>query len=606
MSGFFGILRTDGAAIDRELLDRVARSLEFRGLDGTTSWNKQNAGCCFTFLETATLRQARVQPVTLDQLTWAIGEVRLDARRDLIAELQQKGRQVEENATDQELLLHAWSLWGEGALPRILGDFSFGIWDARSRSLTCARDFAGARPFYYAQGPGVFCFSNTLQVLPRVPGISSELDPLFLHDFLLDGQCRDAERTTWRSVRRLPPGHCLQLANGKLGVRRFLQLPVEEPLRFQRPEEYLENFRELLAQAVTARLPQGKASLYLSGGLDSASVCALAARVSSRELKAFTVSWRPLMDDPEPEFATQTARHLGLAHEIVEEAEFSPPSGGLEAPPEPSAEHLLGPNDCFYRWVAAHARVVLSGDGGDNVLDGQSWPYLKYLWSRGDWLEIARSFGAYSVGHGKFPALHGGFRARLRGWFRLHEEHEQSPAWLNPEFASLAQKEWEARPGPGESLPEHPLHPQAYRGLHSGFWGGVLEEEDAGWTRVLLETRAPFLDVRLLKFLLRLPPVPWCIHKELTRQAMRPLLPVEILTRPKTPLVEDPLQVCQQKAAWTPAIPKIPPKEVSVFVEWNPWLATLENSKGLLTWENLYPLALAYWFKAIENSGGIQ
>jgi len=177
----------------------------------------------------------------------------------------------------------------------------------------------------------------------------------------------------------------------------------------------------------------------------------------------------------------------------------------------------------------------------------------------------------------------------------------EMPAWLNPEFARRT-----ADPGGkaerARTLPVHPVHPQAYLGLHSGFWGSVLEEEDAGWTGILLESRAPFLDVRLLQFLLRLPPVPWCMHKELIRRAMSGMLPVEILQRKKTPLVADPLQACQQKAAWRPQVTKNPPKRLEEFVEWKSWLATLENSKGLLSWENLYPLALADWLKAIVKT----
>ena len=157
-----------------------------------------------------------------------------------------------------------------------------------------------------------------------------------------------------------------------------------------------------------------------------------------------------------------------------------------------------------------------------------------------------------------------------------------------------------------DALPEHPTHPDAYERLHSGYWANVLEEEDAGWTRVHLETRAPLLDLRLLKFLLRLPPVPWCVHKEIMRQSMRELLPVEILRRPKTPLMLDLLEAVQKQSGWRPEIEKKPPQTMAEFVKWSSWLATLENPKGLLTWENLYPLFLSRWLKGIENEGGIQ
>ena len=171
-------------------------------------------------------------------------------------------------------------MWSEGALAKIRGDFSFALWDASRQSLVCARDFAGARPFFYAWRGGVLRFSNTLSALRLDPGISDALDDLFVRDLLLTGLCNDPTRTVWRDVRRLPAGHRLVLSGGQIQVQRFLHLSIEEPLRFKQAGECLENYHDLLAQAVGDRLPEGKASLYLSGGLDSSSVCATAARVA--------------------------------------------------------------------------------------------------------------------------------------------------------------------------------------------------------------------------------------------------------------------------------------------------------------------------------------
>ena len=612
MSGFFGIVRTDGAAVDQSPLDRITQRLEFRGPDGTSTWRKDNVGFCFTFLDTQTPHQSRQQPVNLAGRYWLVGEVRLDSRKEIVADLRANGERLDDETPDAEVVLHSWRAWGETALSKIAGDFSFALWDAEAKSLCCARDFTGARPFYFAEGAGFFCFSNTLQILRGVPGVSSELDDLFVRDFLLDGLCKDLERTVWRGVRRLRAGFRLNFSATNMDIRRFVQLPIEEPLRLKHPEEYLENFRELLERSVADRLPNDNVSLYLSGGLDSATVCATAARLASklehaRALKAFTVSCRPLMDDPEPEFAKLTSRHIGLEHEILEE-EFPPRNDqtqGVPAP-EPSAELFLGRGDRFYARIAAHSRIVLSGDGGDNVLEGQAWPYLKYLWARGDWNWLVGDFGAYFKAHGKLPPLRGGFRARFRQPFRKETSGEKLPNWLNEDFSKRVQAQSAEMRTSADSLPAHPTHPDAYERLHSGYWASVLEEEDTGWTRVYLETRAPLLDLRFLKFLLRLPPVPWCVHKEMMRQAMRGLLPVEILQRPKTPLVQDLLEAIQQKSGWRLEIEKKPPQRLAEFVKWTSWLATLENSKGLLTWRNLYPLYLSRWLKAIENDCGIE
>jgi hypothetical protein len=180
------------------------------------------------------------------------------------------------------------------------------------------------------------------------------------------------------------------------------------------------------------------------------------------------------------------------------------------------------------------------------------------------------------------------------------------PAWLNEGFAERGRAESEASFRERPRLEEHPLHPDAYRALHGGYWASVHETEDAGCTGVLLETRAPLLDLRMLRFLLRVPPVPWCINKELCRRAMKGGLPERVLARPKAPLGEDPLELCWRRDGWRPNPEKKPPKMVHEFVKWNSWLATLEGAKGYFQNEYLYPLTFSLWLKAIEKGKGIQ
>jgi asparagine synthase (glutamine-hydrolysing) len=606
------MVRCDGVSVEPGFLEGVAQRLRFRGPDGGQIWAKEGLGTCFSYLETGTRHQSRIQPVRLAERYTLLGEVRLDARKRLVEELQESRLTAKEETSDEELLLLAWSAWGEGALAKILGDYSFAIWDAVQKSLCCARDFNGPRPFFYALRSGVFYFSNTMQALQMVPEISGELDDAFVRDFLLEGFCKDPARSVWRDIRRLPSGHLLQFAGGSLQVRRFLQLAVEEPLHLKEPGEYLENYRELLVQAVADRLPEGKVSLYLSGGLDSSSVCAVAAQMAlargpSGKLKAFTISWRPLLDDPEPRFAQIAARHLNLPHEIFEENTILPCDAiAPEAAPEPTSELFLDRACRIFKKIAAHSPVVLSGDGGDNVLTGQAWPYFQYLRARGEWAEIARTFGGYLAGHWRIPPLRGGFRGKFRHWFGAEATARETPSWLNDGFSKSCGSQTSESGTVLEPLDAHPVHPQAYASLHSGYWASVLEGEDAGWTGVNLETRAPLLDLRLLRFLLRLPPVPWCIDKELTRRAMSAWLPTEILKRPKSPLLQDPLEACQERAGWRPQPVENPPKLIHEFVNWKDWLATLETSKGFLQWSQLYPLSLSLWLKEIENQEGIQ
>ena len=278
----------------------------------------------------------------------------------------------------------------------------------------------------------------------------------------------------------------------------------------------------------------------------------------------------------------------------------------MASTPEPSSEFFLERDRRFRRTISQHARVALSGDGGDDVLLGQSWPYLKYLYGRGEWAEILRSFGGYFGSHGRFPPLRGGFRKKLRRLAGAKDETEKLPSWLDEEFTKRGRVEADENLREHPQLDEHPLHPDAYRALHRGYWASVHESEDAGCTGVPLESRAPLLDLRLLKFLLRVPPVPWCVNKELCRRAMKGGLPGRVLTRRKAPLLEDPLELCWQRDGWRPDPGKNPPKMMHEFVKWRSWLTTLESAKGYFRYECLYPLSFSLWLKAIEKGRGIQ
>src|ERR1700739_2264602 len=129
MSGFFGIVRADGTAVEPRFLEHVAQRLRFRGPDGAVTSANDGLCACFTYLETGTRHQSRSQPVRLGERYTLLGEVRLDARKQIIEELQENRLAAPPESSDEQLVLLAWSVWGEGTLSKILGDYSFAIWD---------------------------------------------------------------------------------------------------------------------------------------------------------------------------------------------------------------------------------------------------------------------------------------------------------------------------------------------------------------------------------------------------------------------------------------------------------------------------------------------
>src|SRR5438874_2581685 len=149
MSGMTGIFNRDGAPVDRDLLSRMTAYMGFRGPDAQEIRTSGGIGFGHTLLRTTWESETENQPYVLEDV-WITADARIDAREDLIRHLQAAGRHPSQNASDPELILHSYHAWSEQCLDRLLGDFSFAIWDQRARRLFCARDHFGIKRFYYS------------------------------------------------------------------------------------------------------------------------------------------------------------------------------------------------------------------------------------------------------------------------------------------------------------------------------------------------------------------------------------------------------------------------------------------------------------------------
>jgi asparagine synthase (glutamine-hydrolysing) len=590
----------------------MAQTLVFRGPDGTHITTKPGAGFCFTFLRTGPAPQCPSQPCSLDGRVWLLGDVRLDGRDDLRRKLEQYGDEISRNVTDEELVLRAWHRWREDALPDLMGDYSFALWDAEARQLCCARDLMGSRPFFYAQAGSRLYFSNTLNTIRCAPDVSRALDGHFIGDFLLQGSCADTGLTAFRHIARLPAGHLLRYSKGKLRIERYTSLQLEEPLWLNRSEEYVEQFFSLLRQAVVDRLPDGSVAVLLSGGLDSTCIASMATRClkerpGSLALRAYTFDCQPLLDDKEGILATRAASHLGIPIRVCYQSESLPFAGFEDSQimPEPSGEPYLDLQREQNRRIALHARVVLTGYGGDGVLTGQAWPYLVYLVRARRWWRAAKDFGGYSLKHGRMPPLRAGFRATLHRWMHRPDPMAEYPQWLAPKFENdlLLRERWLDLQQTPQKL--HPFYPDAYETLRGGYWPGILECEEAAWHGTHVQSRSPLLDVRIQRFLLRVPPVPMCIDKELLRRAMDGMLPDEIRFRRKTPLAGDPVAQQLKNGSWAPRL-GIPAQSTLQFVDWPRFTASLQNNPISYQAPELRAISLQYWLKGVEKEHGIQ
>src|SRR5215510_11768612 len=196
MSGIVGIVNTNGAPVDLELLWRLTRSMTFRGPDAQDVWLDRNVGLGHTMLRTTFASATEQQPATLDGSIWLTADARLDAREDLLEKLRTARTQLlpltqsttpnsSLNLNDAQLILYAYHTWGEGCVDHLLGDFAFAIWDARNQQLCCARDHFGVKPFYYAKRGPEFIFGSSPNCLLSHPSISKRLNDQAIGDFLL-------------------------------------------------------------------------------------------------------------------------------------------------------------------------------------------------------------------------------------------------------------------------------------------------------------------------------------------------------------------------------------------------------------------------------------
>src|SRR5882672_92075 len=166
MSGFAGIVKF-GAEAERSAIDvnrgaRIAKEIAFRGPDGQMEWSHLGVEFWFSFLKTGSAPQTKSQPLSFDGRVWLLGDVRLDGREGVIRRIEQTGKKIESNTSDEALVLHVLHASGESGVAALDGDFSFVLWDERAKKLCGFRDLTGGKPFFYCESDGALSFSNTL------------------------------------------------------------------------------------------------------------------------------------------------------------------------------------------------------------------------------------------------------------------------------------------------------------------------------------------------------------------------------------------------------------------------------------------------------------
>jgi asparagine synthase (glutamine-hydrolysing) len=572
IAGFVG-------AGDRADLRRMTDAVRHRGPDAEGAWFDQQHRVYLGHRRLSIIDiTGGAQPMwTSDEQIGITFNGEIYNHIELRAELQDLGRVFQTDHSDTEVVLHAYAQWGDSFVERLNGMWAFAIYDRARRRLFVSRDRFGKKPLYYFHEGDTFAFASELPALREHPKCPREISSLSLKKYF--AYCYiPAPRSIYERVWKLPGGHSLSydFSSGELKTWRYWQFVIEpDPAASAPPsdgalilpqsaassranwavEPYLEQIRDILDRATKRRLmsdvPLG---IFLSGGIDSSAIATLAAKhVRRGQLNTFSIGFTdPTFD--ESEYARLIARRIESQHhhdtlELDEAAALAPEL--VSRLDEPLGDGSLLPTYLLSKFTRQHVTVALGGDGGDELFAGYD-PFralkkaehyaklvprpihagIRYLAAR---LPVSHANISWDfkikrtlMGLSYDPRLWNGV------WMSALEPREINDLFAEPtdpeEIYSEAIETWDRCKQP--DLVDRALQ----------FWtdiylqDGILAKVDRASMQCSLEARSPFLDIEFVNLARR---IPWQLKlhngqtKWILKQALEPLLPREIVHRPK-------------------------------------------------------------------------
>jgi asparagine synthase (glutamine-hydrolysing) len=490
-----------------------------------------------------------------------VADARIDNRSDLAAALDLEAPLSE--VSDSDLILAAYQKWGEICAERLLGDFSFVVWDERNRKLFCARDPFGTRSFYYYRTSKLFLFASEIKALFAYPGVPKQIDERRIADHL---RCvlEDTSGTFYNGILRLPAAHTLAVEKDSARLARYWSLDPKFELKLPSDEAYEEAFRSHFTEAVRCRMRSvGPIGSMLSGGLDSSSITCVARDLSTKEkgegIHTFSFLFDQVPESDERLYIHAVLAQGGMESHILHADQLNPFSDldrilTLFDEPYPGLNYYL-------HWEnlklvqGAGVRVLLDGLFGDDVLSHNVRWYLSDLAYAWRWIALAKELRQWErPGDRSFLQVFGGtiwrdgIKSRLPRTLRKMRQRlrkKRGPRQGSSERPSeiVIRREFQDRVG------AHPCEPRPVGverssrksekerrrdDLSSGLIAAALESVEKGASFFGVENRYPFLDRRLVEFCMALPPKQSFRHgmtRSILRRSLREILPDAICRR---------------------------------------------------------------------------
>jgi asparagine synthase (glutamine-hydrolysing) len=370
MCGIAGAVTTNGGRLPpRELAERMCTVIRHRGPDDQGVRYEGQAFLGMRRLSIIDLEGGHQPIPNEDKTVWIVFNGEIYNFQELRPELEAKGHRFY-TRSDSECIVHAYEEWGTECFARLRGMFALAIWDERKKTLVLARDRFGKKPLYYTRLGDGLAFASELKSLLALPDVRRELSPTAVRDYLVLGYV-PTPGSIFKDIAKLPPSHSLTWQEGKVTLRRYWELRFEP--KWQGTEAELEErLRAEIEEAVRVRLvsdvPFGA---FLSGGQDSSVVVSMMARNMNMPVKTFSIGFEE-REFSELDDARLVARHVGAEHhELV-----ARPDAVALLPElvwyfdEPFGDSSLIPTYLVSKMAREHVKMVLSGDGGDEILAG--------------------------------------------------------------------------------------------------------------------------------------------------------------------------------------------------------------------------------------------
>ncbi len=555
MCGIAGKLNFNDKPVSRDLVSSMRDAIRHRGPDDKGNYFGESVGLGHRRLSIIDLAGGHQPIANEDDTIWIVFNGEIYNFPELRDRLIAQGHIFKTNS-DTEVIIHLYEEYGVDCLQYLNGMFAFAIWDENRRRLFLARDRLGKKPLVYAMLDDGIAFASEINAVLQDPSIPRDID-LQAMDLYLTLLYVPSPWTMLKAVRKLPPGHYLLSEQGQVQIERYWDVQFT-PRQDLSEEEATVEIRSLLEDSVRRRLisdvPLGA---FLSGGIDSSAVVALMTRLTGRPVQTFSIGFDNDAYGELP-YAREVAQRYDADHtELLVQPQM------VDVLPrlvrhygEPYGDGSAVPTYYVSQLASQSVKVVLSGDGGDEVFGGYPWYVsaprhgkLAQAYVR-DGLRAFREAWNGRQLRPMLGAIKGtaiGLGVTWRGWHDPSQAFERLITFSTPEqrrqlYTPSVQSVLENGQTSlikelfGRQNGEHFLNKMFYVDHHLYLPDDILVKVDIASMANSLEVRSPFLDYRLVELSASLPPhmkVQGAGTKRILRHVMADLLPESVMNRPK-------------------------------------------------------------------------